>query len=885
MKVISESYDLAKTVAIAGLLHDMHKPISREGNIRHNVSMGKEIREKLVRVPKYVDKKLLVSIVKCHHLKNSGCIISSEFTEETMPYYKALVSADWIVSAQTREKMGMDKSDSEEMIYDRVSNKMNLLSVVTKNIKNKGSDNSSKRTDNDISKIMIKSDRIWLDAELDTIFDKLYTYEEITSRTNKKLMKEKMKNSAKKAINEMFNIISENDGADFLSLTSKLDYVLFKYGFMIPDATWFKSKDKSRGDNLPIVSLYSHSTMVAAVGYALAKDYETGVISEEELNNINKLKDPNLKAFTLIVGDLHGIQNFVKVVNKGRDAYGSGVLKRLSGKSAIIDYLTLFSAIDILKELDLPWQNMITISGGRFTILSYKKDINTKAIEERLNDMLGKLTNWTVSITVWSNDVSAEKLKKFVMDEDEMHEFLQYRYNHITKTPNVDLKERPICKFCNSPLINGINTTDESMKDKICLSCKLSEEVGTGIRRMAKDKIAIDSIDESKYVGAYQKFAKFIKSIGVNSKLLIKENVQNHMDKVKYIYLLGYRGIEVPENILKKVMSSENIKNYIYSLDGLERLVSGGKIAYAKGDIDNLGHILLAGGVYYRKIPEDAIGPFKIDLSGGFSIALYKEFSKMLEVFMKYWLPVNILEEKKFGKSWVREKEGKIVYTSMLDKGDTEGEPFDSVAVIYAGGDDFFIVGAWDAVLATQEAMYNEWKKAVSHNPELTYSDAIEITRAKKPVYQALEVVDEKLYYAKNKDNDRNKIWIFGKVVPHENLKDIINVGMDLYNWANGTPPNESLSKVKLSPTKLYNIHKIANGTAFSKTIKDVISKGQKVKRVISGLKLSYLFRDVKPELKEKVDNYWRMILSKVSPNVSVATSIAILKNRRIGGG
>jgi CRISPR-associated protein Csm1 len=58
-----------------------------------------------------------------------------------------------------------------------------------------------------------------------------------------------------------------------------------------------------------------------------------------------------------------------------------------------------------------------------------------------------------------------------------------------------------------------------------------------------------------------------------------------------------------------------------------------------------------------------------------------------------------------------------------------------NVSIIYSGGDDLFIVGAWNLVVELAEEIRSEFK-AFCNNPTFTISGGVSITQKKYPIYR-----------------------------------------------------------------------------------------------------------------------------------------------------
>jgi len=66
-----------------------------------------------------------------------------------------------------------------------------------------------------------------------------------------------------------------------------------------------------------------------------------------------------------------------------------------------------------------------------------------------------------------------------------------------------------------------------------------------------------------------------------------------------------------------------------------------------------------------------------------------------------------------------------------------EAERSDLLYVIYAGGDDLFVVGAWDLMPLLAERIRQRFNQYVGHHPDLHISAGITLEGRKFPLYQA----------------------------------------------------------------------------------------------------------------------------------------------------
>ena len=100
--------------------------------------------------------------------------------------------------------------------------------------------------------------------------------------------------------------------------------------------------------------------------------------------------------------------------------------------------------------------------------------------------------------------------------------------------------------------------------------------------------------------------------------------------------------------------------------------------------------------------------------------------------------------------------DGKIKHAeTVLDA--IKNEP-KNVVVVYAGGDDLFITGAWDDVVILSFKIYNTFRKYTCYNPDLTISGGVVLTPPDYPIYRIASIAGEAEESAKEiTDDDGNR--------------------------------------------------------------------------------------------------------------------------------
>jgi CRISPR-associated protein Csm1 len=105
--------------------------------------------------------------------------------------------------------------------------------------------------------------------------------------------------------------------------------------------------------------------------------------------------------------------------------------------------------------------------------------------------------------------------------------------------------------------------------------------------------------------------------------------------------------------------------------------------------------------------------------------------------------------------------------------------------VIYSGGDDLFIVGAWDLMPLLAERIQSDFSRYTGGNPSLTISGAVTIEGEKFPLYQAAERAGQaeekaKQYSRVSGGLEKNAFHFLGMEVGWEEWKQVTGYREDI---------------------------------------------------------------------------------------------------------
>ncbi|MFN3699726.1 MAG: type III-A CRISPR-associated protein Cas10/Csm1, partial [Dictyoglomus sp.] len=184
----------------------------------------------------------------------------------------------------------------------------------------------------------------------------------------------------------------------------------------------------------PDISIYDHSRITAALAHALYKDYESKLINRDDLiklKNILRSREEyentqeeifNKKLFTLILGDLSGIQSFLFNVSSEKAG------KMLKGKSVFIDLLSRYSAKYILDTTGFTRVNTIYLGGGNFELLlSYIPEEKLNIVREYLVENIWKFIGEELYLGIEWDFLSINDLFNFIYKREKLIEKLNER--------------------------------------------------------------------------------------------------------------------------------------------------------------------------------------------------------------------------------------------------------------------------------------------------------------------------------------------------------------------------------------------------------------------------------------------------------------------------
>ncbi len=556
---------------------------------------------------------------------------------------------------------------------------------------------------------------------------------------------------------------------DLPTYLESMRLLLQRYTWCVPSA-YYRSR--------PDVSLYDHSRTTAALAACL-----TG-LDESFVDDLLAHQRQDAPLVLLVGGDVSGVQDFIYTIT------AKGAAKGLRGRSFYLQLLTEAIARFVLRELGLPLVNLIYAGGGHFYILApldkesdlekVRASVSRKLLTHHGGDLYLAMGWTTVSAREFSITRFGEKWQEVsqVVNTAKRHRFAELEdadslIEQVFGPIGSGGEEQGECQVCH---FDGPVTTehkgDPDRERRICALCKSFEELGTDLREadyLLLGEIEPQTTERHSYVEALAAFGMAIGFTDRNGR-----PIRRLQGEVRRAALLAMRdmddvigtahaitrrrgypvapGIRYTVNVTPRVSEEDTMtdafKRYIKGLKeteipkpgdvkefGLMQEQSQGvkRLGVLRMDVDDLGH-LFAYGI------KDATLSRISALSFAFSL---------------------------FFEGWVSE---------LCRRVNAAGH--DKVYAIYSGGDDLFIVGAWDVLPELAHNIRLDLARFAAHNPAVHISGGLTLHAGKYPLYQAAADAENALDAAKDLERDgghsKDGFGFLGQVIPWEDFPAIV---------------------------------------------------------------------------------------------------------------
>lgn len=482
--------------------------------------------------------------------------------------------------------------------------------------------------------------------------------------------------------------------ADYQTLVA----LLHKYTARMPSATpWERGTEQT----VPDVSLYDHLRTTAAIAGCVHRE----ILPDDLDGYLRQSGEQPLCA--LLKGDISGIQNFLYRIQS------EGASRELRGRSFYLQLLTEAIALWILRRFDLPITNLLLASGGHFYLLLPYGEAREQidALRAEIAEKLWGAHREELSIVLSGIPVTANNFDQF-----------SGRWKLVSEEVN-RRKQTKWREFTKEKMFNHLFTPHGEREADYGFP-----ELGRQLRE-AQYLVTFEIPEQP--ISDTPDWGETIRGFGLDVHLVnTSENKPpspadatrgivhrlNSTDFLASEILENFRWVDLPVSYdfrpLPQVIPHRPEGDAVADFDQLADASEGANwLSVLRMDVDNLGTL------------------FREGLGDSATISRMSTLSESVRIFFESYVPKLCRD-----------------YNSCHTP--------EILELIYAGGDDLFLVGGWSAAPEIAEQIRDEFRAFVGGG-HVTLSGGIAIEHKKYPLYQlAADAGDALDNQAKQKEKD-----------------------------------------------------------------------------------------------------------------------------------
>ena len=458
--------------------------------------------------------------------------------------------------------------------------------------------------------------------------------------------------------------------------------------------------------------------------------------------------------FLLVSGDFSGIQDVIYTISS------SGALKTLRARSFMLELLTEHITYEIQQATGSSRHSLIFSGGGGFSLLVPNTSENRDAIDafvqivngwileqfgfqlflalhcEPLNVSAVENSPFKDTWELMADKLSKQKQRKFWQNSDfeglfhpKMPKQLANqdacRITHRDDLPSEEMKTLPevgsVSKFAYHLWWLGDLLTEFNC---IVRSTSVTDDLENGVLLFPTHQSQPDSYQYAEY-----RTCSFSDISDYDARWLVNSwELENYDEKTfpllygNYVRSVADLPAEAQKSDKEKYYQDhkkemDNPEGTTASFSALAKSSQGSSlIGCLRMDVDNSGDFFSQGG-----------------WSLGLGIAVSSNLSRSMNLFFKGYL--NEICGRKLGAL------GKQDHPMNISEApETSGR---NVSIVYAGGDDLFIVGAWDDVAELAFDINTCFRTFSCWNPDVHLSGGVTLHKPKFPLYQMAKMAKQ----------------------------------------------------------------------------------------------------------------------------------------------
>jgi len=512
----------------------------------------------------------------------------------------------------------------------------------------------------------------------------------------------------------------------------------------IPAATAFGVK--------PEVSLYDHSKTTAALATALWRWHDAHQHSGGAAVAALKTRaDWDEKRFLLVQGDFFGIQDFIFADGSQTKQSAARLLR---GRSFQVSLFTELAALKVLEACDLPPTAQIINAAGKFLIIAP----NTREIRERLSAVRQELNTWFLQHSFGLAGLGLVSLPASCNDfrKDNFGQLMQSLFAELedAKLQRFDLTQGAAVFPVSYP--HGVCPYNDKLPADDRKSAPLSrDQIKLGTQLARQDRLLI---------------ARHGADLKAGSVVLLETPI--------FGYQIGFTGDEDVSGKFGALASQgQLLRCWDFSLpETLDApLWHGYARRYINAYVPHFGEVDAWTRERYGQLADDSDFPIAPDQPKSLNhiacedrqprtdrqgwqgqvalMTLKGDVDNLGQIFQKG------LAEPTFAKMAALSRQINAFFAVWLPAYCARHYP--DTYTVFAGGDDFFLIGPWRSTQKLAADMAAHFKTFVAENPEIHFSAGLVMSKPGLPIHTLAAQAEAALEAAKGEG--KNAVTLFGQ--------------------------------------------------------------------------------------------------------------------------
>ena len=567
------------------------------------------------------------------------------------------------------------------------------------------------------------------------------------------------------------------------------DTLLATFAHAIPAATAFGVK--------PEVSLYDHSKAVASLATALWRWHQAREDAPQAIIAAHQQRaDWDEQKLLLIQGDLFGIQDFIFAAGGETQRRAA---KLLRGRSFYVGLLTECAAMRVLDALALPPTSQIINAAGKFLIVAP----NTEETRNALIEVRRSLDDWFLEHSFGQAGVGIAWLEASCNDflsarGDQRNSHQRFQALMKRLFAQLDLAKAQRFGLCGDQPPPAVFEGFLDRFDNRLGPCQIDGRSPAELsieaqgRTLALSRLAKDQIDIGNWLTRFERL------------LVTREGIGQHTLGIDLFgYRISFTSEEAASGRFGPAVREDNLlRAWDFSLpaaDGDRALWNGYARRYING--------------YIPRFSDEPISDFEQDKYQSADPDSDADFSHREPKTLNHlacedqrldererWVGIRALSTLKgdidnlglifqqglaaptFAKMAALSRQTNAFFAVYLPW--LCANEYPNTYTVFAGGDDFFLIGPWRSQMTLAHRLQQEFARYVAANPAIHFSAGLSTSKPGLPIRHLAALGEQALEEAKGLRPEKNAVTCFGETVAWSDFVALGAAGAELERLA-----------------------------------------------------------------------------------------------------